>query len=63
MQPMFKTRMLIDQSKAKLDEKIFFGDITHLLEPSIRRMLISGLYVGTRISHCILVHNLLATDL
>ena len=28
--PIFKTKMLIYQSKANLDEKILFGKITHL---------------------------------
>ena len=30
MWPIIKTKMLIFQSKAKLDEKILFGKITHL---------------------------------
>ena len=30
MRPIFKTKLLIYQSKANLDEKILFGNITHL---------------------------------
>ena len=30
MRPIFKTEMLIYQSKANLDEKILFGNITYL---------------------------------
>ena len=39
MRPIFKTEMLIYQSKAKLDEKIWFGKITHYLDPEVRQML------------------------
>ena len=35
--PIFKTEMLIYQSKINLDEKILFGKITHLLDPEIRQ--------------------------
>ena len=34
-----KSNMLTYQSKANLDEKIFFGKITHHLDPEIRKML------------------------
>ena len=39
MRPIFKTEMLIYQSKAKLDVKILFGKITHHLDPEIMKML------------------------
>ena len=39
----FETKMLIYQSKANLDGKIFFGNITHLMDPKIRKMLEKGL--------------------
>ena len=42
MRPIFKTEMLIYQSKANLDEKILFGKITHHLDPEIRKMLVNG---------------------
>ena len=38
MQLMFKNEMLINQSKANLDEKILFGKIIHLEVPKIRKM-------------------------
>ena len=44
----FKTKMLIYQSKANLDEKILFGKITHYLDPEIRKML-EGACLGSRI--------------
>ena len=41
----FKTKMLIYQSKANLDANIFLlVSITHLIEPEIRKMLESCLY-------------------
>ena len=33
---MFKTKMLIFQSKANLDVRILFGNITHLIGPEIK---------------------------
>ena len=42
--PIFKTEMLIYQSKANLDEKILFGKITHHLDPEIRTMSVRSLY-------------------
>ena len=36
----FKTKMLVDQSKANLDEEILFGTIAHHLGPEIRKMKI-----------------------
>ena len=45
MRPIFKTEMLIYQSKATLDQNIFFGKITHLLDQEkIRETLAKGLY-------------------
>ena len=35
MRPIFKTEMLIYQSKANLDQKILFGKINHHLDPEI----------------------------
>ena len=35
----FKTEILINQSKAKLDEKILFGKITHLQDPKVIKCL------------------------
>ena len=40
MRPIFKTKMLIYQSKANLDEKILFGQIIHQFDPEIRKMLV-----------------------
>ena len=40
MGPIFKTEMLIYQSKTNLDEKILLGKITHHLDPEIRKMLV-----------------------
>ena len=43
MRPIFKTEMLIYQSKANLDEKILFAKITRHLDPEIRKMLIRSM--------------------
>ena len=40
--PIFKTRALIYQSKANLDENILLGKITDYLDPEIRKMLVKG---------------------
>ena len=40
MLPIFKTKILIYQSMANLDEKILFGKITHHLDPDIGKMLV-----------------------
>ena len=42
--PIFKTKMFIFQSKANLDEKTLFGEITHHLDHEIRTMLIRGMF-------------------
>ena len=44
MRLMFETKMSIYQSKNNLDVKIFFGNITHLIDPEIRKMLENGLF-------------------
>ena len=44
MRPIFKTEMLMYQSKANLDVKILFGNITRYLDPEIRKMLIRGMF-------------------
>ena len=44
MRTIFKTKMLIFQSKAIIDEKILFGKITHHLDQEIRRMLVTGVF-------------------
>ena len=50
MRPIFKTKLLMYQSKAKLDEKMFFGKITHREDPNIRKLPVRGLY-GNREFH------------
>ena len=40
MRLIFKTEMLIYQSKADLDEKVLFGSIAHFIDPEIRKMLV-----------------------
>ena len=40
MWTIFKTKMLIYQSKANLDEKILFGRINDHLNPEMRKMLL-----------------------
>ena len=42
--PMFKTKILISQSKANLEEIILFGEITHYFDLEIRKMLVSGIF-------------------
>ena len=44
MRPIFKTKMLICQSKANLDETIFFGKVIHNLDPEIGGMLVRGMF-------------------
>ena len=57
MRPVFKTEMLIYQSKANLDEKILFDKSTHHLDPEIRKMLVNGM-LWNKVPHSILVHDL-----
>ena len=44
MRPIFKTEMLIYQSKANLDEKILFGKSLILKTPKISKMSVAGFY-------------------
>ena len=44
MRPIFKSKMLIYQSKANLDEKMLFGKIIHHLDPKIRKVLVRGMF-------------------
>ena len=57
MRPMFKTEMLIYQSKAILDEK-FVRIFTHL-DPEVRKMVVN---LGKRIPHSVLAHDLLVIE-
>ena len=50
MRQIFKTKLLIYQSQTNLDEKILFGKITHLDDPTVRKMLVRGWY-GNREFH------------
>ena len=57
-----QTKMLIFQLKINLDEKILLFKITHLYEPTIRKMALRGSFEGfiseSRIPRSILVHTL-----
>ena len=44
MRPIFETKLLIYQSKANLDVKILFGNITHLIDLEIWEILEKGLF-------------------
>ena len=44
MRPIFKTEMLIYQSKANLDEKILFFKIAHQLDSEIKKTLVSCMF-------------------
>ena len=44
MRPIFETKMYIYQSKANSGVKILFGNITHLIDPKIRKILEKGLF-------------------
>ena len=44
MRSIFKTEMLINQSKVNLHEQFLFVKSTHHLDPEIRTMLVKGLY-------------------
>ena len=50
MRPIFKTKMLIYQSRVNLDEKVLFGNISHLIDPGIRKMLVKGMF-GNKTFH------------
>ena len=43
MWPLFKTEMLIYQSKVNLDEKILFDKFTHHVDPEVGKMLVRGM--------------------
>ena len=62
MGPIIKAELFFCQSKANFDEKILFGEITHHLDPAIRKMPVRGI-LGTRIPHSILACNLLAIEI
>ena len=61
MRPIFKTEMLIYQSKANLDETGLFSKITRHLDLGIRTMLVRGMF-EKRIPYPILGLNLLAVE-
>ena len=42
MRPIFKTEMFIHQSWVSFDVKFLFGQITHRIDPEIRKMLVRG---------------------
>ena len=44
MRPMFKTKILILQSKGNLYEKILYGKITHLVGQELSKMLVGGMF-------------------
>ena len=44
MRPISKTEMLVCQSKANLEEKILFSNITRHLDSGIRKMLVRGMF-------------------
>ena len=54
----FKTDMLIYQSKANLDHKILFVKITHHLDLEIRKMPVRGFLWESNFPRSILVHDL-----
>ena len=62
MRLILETKILIYQSKANLDVKISFDNITHLIDPEIRKML-EKVFLGTKIPHSILVNDLLAIEI
>ena len=62
MRPIFETKISMYQSKAKLAAKILFGNITNLIDPEIKKM-IKGICLRTKLSHSILVHDLLAIEI
>ena len=58
----FKTKMLILQSKANLDGKILFGRATLVIDPEIRKML-EWVRMGTKVPNSILAHDLFAIEI
>ena len=59
MQPMFKVEMFIYQSKANLNVKVLFGEITHHLGPEMRKKCVRRVCMRRRSPSSILVHVLL----
>ena len=57
-----RKKMFIYQSKANLDVESLFGNITHLVDPEVRKMLERGLF-GNQDSTFILVRDLLAIEI
>ena len=62
MRPIIKTEMLVNQSKANLDEIILFHTIIHHLDREIRKCW-KRVCLGTKIPHSILVNNLLTIEI
>ena len=62
MRPIFKNKLSIYQATANIHAKILIGFIIHLIDQEIRKMLERGLY-RTKISHFILVNDLLAIEI
>ena len=58
----FNAEILIYQSKVSLDKNSLFGNIPHLNDPVLRKMLISSC-LGTKILPSILVHDLPSTEI
>ena len=58
MRPIFKTEILIYQSKANLDEQNLLGKFTHHLDQEIRKML-----ANWKFGNSILVHDLHAIEI
>ena len=56
--PILKTEMLIHHSKANLDEKILFGEMTKSLRPNNSKNVCKELAWEPRTSRSILVHDL-----
>ena len=52
MKPIFKTEVLMYQSKVNLEEKILFVNVPHLIDPETRACL------QQKIPYSILVHDL-----
>ena len=62
MWPLFKTEMLIYQSKANLDEKILFGKLTHHLRSNNQKNPCKGFAWESKIPRSILVFDLCSIE-
>ena len=62
MRPIFKTELLIYQSKANVNKKILFDRITHHLDSEIRKNACKGFIWESNIPRSILVHDLCAIE-